>query len=105
MWILNRRDTGKLDAAQMRFLRPQQGFTWLDHQRNADITEKLQVSNIVEEIQKYQQNWKDHLQSMDRNRLPKLAFRYQPTGRRWKNQEHPSWDSLNRPHGLTLNGS
>jgi hypothetical protein len=23
MWILNRRDTGKLEAAQMRFLRPQ----------------------------------------------------------------------------------
>jgi hypothetical protein len=54
IWILNRRDTGKLDAVQMRFLRPLLGFTRLDHQRNADIREKLQVLNIVEEIQKYQ---------------------------------------------------
>jgi hypothetical protein len=82
MWILNRRDTGKLEAAQMRFLRPLIGFTRLDHQRNADIREKLQDLNIVEEIQKHQQNWKDHLQRMDRHRLPELAFCYQPRGRR-----------------------
>jgi hypothetical protein len=56
--ILKRRDSGKLEAAQMRFLRPLLGFTRLDHQRNADIREKLQVLNAVEEIQKYQQNWK-----------------------------------------------
>jgi hypothetical protein len=101
MWILNRRDTGKLEAAPMRFLRPLSGFTRLDHQRNADIGEKLQVLNIVEEIQKYQHNWKGHLQRMGRNRLPKLALRSQSRGRRdlgrpkrrWKDQEHLSWDS------------
>jgi hypothetical protein len=82
----------------MCFLRPLLGFTWLDHQRNADVREKLQVLNIGEEIKEYQEHWKDHLQRMDRNRLPKLAFRYQPRGRRdlgrlkrqWKDQEHIS---------------
>jgi hypothetical protein len=101
IWILNRRDTGKLEAAQISFLRPLSGFTRLDHQRNANIREKRQVLNIVEEVQKYQPNWKDHLQRMDRNRLPKLAFRYQRRGRRdlgrpkrrWKDQGHLSWDS------------
>jgi hypothetical protein len=101
IWILDRRDTGKFEAAQMRVLRPLLGFTRLDHQRHADIREKLQDLNIVEEIQKYQQNWKYHLQHMDRNRLPKLAFCYQPRGRRdlgrpkrrWKDQEHLSRDS------------
>jgi hypothetical protein len=44
---------GKLEAAQMRFLKPLSGFTRLDHQRNADIREKFQVLNIVEEIRKY----------------------------------------------------
>lgn len=77
MWILNGRDTQKLEAARMRFSRPLLGFTRLVHQRNTGFREKRQVINIVKEIQKYQQNLKDHLQRMDKNRLPKLAFRYQ----------------------------
>jgi hypothetical protein len=36
-----------LEAAQMRFLRPLLGFTRLDHQRNSDIRQKLEVDNIV----------------------------------------------------------
>jgi hypothetical protein len=38
---LNRRDNGKLEAAQMCFLRPLLGFTRLDHQRNADFLENF----------------------------------------------------------------
>jgi hypothetical protein len=40
--------------------------------------------------------WLDHLERMDRSRLPRLAFQYQPRGRRdmgtprwrWRDQEH-----------------
>jgi hypothetical protein len=54
-------------------------------------------SNIVEDIKLYQKKWLDHLERMDRSRLPKLAFQYQPRGlrdmgrarRRWRDQEHP----------------
>jgi hypothetical protein len=33
-----------------------QGTTRLDHQRNADIREKLNVPNIIYEFQEYQNN-------------------------------------------------
>jgi hypothetical protein len=33
-WVVNKRDAQKLEAAQMRFLRPLLGFTRLDHQKN-----------------------------------------------------------------------
>jgi hypothetical protein len=49
-WVINKRDAQKLQAAQMRFLRPLLGFTRLDHQRNSDIRQKLEVDNIVEDI-------------------------------------------------------
>jgi hypothetical protein len=46
-WVI--RDAQKLEAAQMRFLRPLLGFTRLDHQRNSDIRQKLEVDNIIED--------------------------------------------------------
>jgi hypothetical protein len=95
-WVINKRDAQKLEAAQMRFLRPLLGCTRLDHQRNSDIRQKLEVDNIVEDIKLYQKKWNWHLQRMNRNRIPQLAFRYQPDGnrdlgrprQRWRDQEH-----------------
>jgi hypothetical protein len=95
-WIINKRDAQKLEAAQMRFLRPLFGLTRLDHQRNPEIRNSLKVDNIVEDIKQYQRRWVDHLERMDRSRLPRLAFQYQPRGcrdrgrprARWKDQEH-----------------
>jgi hypothetical protein len=95
-WIINKRDAQKLEVAQMRFLRPLLGLTRLDRQRNPEIRNILKVDNIVEDIKQYQRRWVDHLERMDRSRLPKLAFQYQPRGwrdrgrprARWKDQEH-----------------
>jgi hypothetical protein len=48
MWVLNTRDNQRLEAAQIKLLRPLLGFTKLDHQRNTDIRERLHVKNIME---------------------------------------------------------
>jgi hypothetical protein len=72
------------------------GLTRLDRQRNPEIRNSLKVDNIVEDIKQYQRRWIDHLERMDRSRLPRLAFQYQPRGwrergrprARWKDQEH-----------------
>jgi hypothetical protein len=80
-WIINKRDAQKLEAAQMRFLRPLLGLTRLDRQRNPDMRNTLKVDNIAEDIKLYQKKRLDHLERMDRSRLPKLAFQYQPLGR------------------------
>jgi hypothetical protein len=96
VWVINKRDAQKLEAAQMSFLRPLLGFTKLDHQRNSNIHKKLEVYNTVEDIKLYQKKWNWHLQRMNRNRIPQLAFRYQPDGKRdlgrpqqrWRDQEH-----------------
>jgi hypothetical protein len=73
-WITNKRDAQKLETAQMRFLRPVLGLTILDRQRNPDIRNRLKANKIVEDIKLYQHKWLDHLERMDRSRLPKLAF-------------------------------
>jgi hypothetical protein len=78
--IINKRDTQKLEAVQMRFLRPLLGVTRLDCQRNHDICNTLKVDNIVEDKKLYQKKWLDHLERMDGSHLQKLAFQYQPQG-------------------------
>jgi hypothetical protein len=52
-WVINKRDAQKLEAVQMRFLRPLLSFTRLDHQRNSDIRQKLEVDNTVKDIKLY----------------------------------------------------
>jgi hypothetical protein len=80
-WFINKRDAQKLEAAQMRFLRPLFGLTRLDRQRNPDIRNRLKVDNLIEDIKLYQKSRLDHLERMDTSRLPKRAFQYQPPGR------------------------
>jgi hypothetical protein len=81
-WIINNRHAQKLEAAQMRFLRPLLRLIGLYHERNPDIDKKLKVGNIVEDIKLCQKNWLDHLKRMDKSHRLKLAFHYQPRGRR-----------------------
>jgi hypothetical protein len=89
-WIINKRDTPKLEAAQMRFFRSLVGLKRLDRQRNPDIRNRLKVHGIVEGTKLYQKKWLDHLKRMDR------SFQYQPRGRwdmgrlkqRCRDQEH-----------------
>jgi hypothetical protein len=80
-WVLNKRDKQCPEAVQMRFLRSLLGYIKLHIQRNVDISERLKVQNIVEEIQTYQKNWKEHVEKMQEERFPKLALKYQPVGK------------------------
>jgi len=80
----------------MKFLRLLLGIAKLDKEKNQSIREKTGAQNIVEEIKQYQQKWRQHVQRMGTNRLPKQALRYRPKGRtnlgrprkRWTDQIH-----------------
>ena len=59
------------------------------HQKNVPITVVINIRviykniwnpNIVKEIKKYQKKWLQHVQRMDRNRLPRQALKYRPEG-------------------------
>jgi hypothetical protein len=60
------------------------------------VREKLGVQNIVLEIKQYQQEWLQHVERMDTDRIFKQAMKYRPKGnrsighprKRWKDQLH-----------------
>jgi hypothetical protein len=90
-WVLNKKDKQRLEAAQMRFLRPLLGYTKLDWQRNVDIRERLRVQSIVEEIQTYQRKWEEHTERMQDESPPKSALKYQSVGKRNRGHPKKSW--------------
>jgi hypothetical protein len=66
----------------LKFLRHFLGITKLDKEKNERIRGKNGAQKIVKEIKQYQKKWLQHAQRMDRNRIPKQAQQYRPTGRR-----------------------
>jgi hypothetical protein len=40
------------------------------------------VQNIGLEIKQYQREWLQHIERMDRDRIPKQALKYRPKGKR-----------------------
>ena len=95
-WVLKKREEQHLEAPQMKFLRHLLGITKLDKEKNQCIREKTGAQNIVKEIKQYQEKWLQHIQRMDRNRIPKQALQYKPKERRhigrprkrWRDQFH-----------------
>ena len=80
-WSLNRSDKRKIEAAEMRFLRPMAGYTLLDKKRSGDKREQLGIFNINEKLTQYKINWREHIQRMDDNRLPRKNLNYRSEGR------------------------
>ena len=57
-------------------------FKFLDEIRNEIKRKELEFPGIQDVRTKHKQNWINHLERMDNNRLPKLALNYKPRGRR-----------------------
>ena len=95
-WVLKKREEQRLEATQTKFLRHLLGITKLDKEKNQRIREKTGAKKRVKEIKQYQKKWLQHVQRMDRNRLPRQALKYRPEGRRnigrpkerWRDQLH-----------------
>ena len=75
-WVLKKREKQRLEAAQMEFLRHLLGITKLDIEKNQCIRGKTGAQKIAKEIKQYQEQWLQHVQRMDINRLPKQALKY-----------------------------
>jgi hypothetical protein len=53
-----------------------------DHKRNEKVMEELKTEPVLEYTGKQRQNWRDHINRMDRRRIPKQILQYVPWGRR-----------------------
>jgi len=46
--IIKARDARRITAAEMKYMRRTAGFTWTDYRTNAQITNELKITPILE---------------------------------------------------------
>ena len=105
-WSLNWSDKRKIEAAKMRLLRPMAGYALWDSKSSA-IWELLGIFNIINKLTQYKINWREHIQRMDENRLPKKINKLQT----WREKKYRKTTNemgrrfpggRNRSRGLSL---
>jgi hypothetical protein len=64
----------RITAAEMRFMRKTTKYIWGDYKRNDDIglLKELKTEPVMGKILKYKNNWIQHVNRMQRDRIPKL---------------------------------
>ena len=64
----------------------------MDKKRISDIREQFGILNINDKLTQYKINWREHIQRMDDNRLPKTILNYKPEGRRNIGRPQTRWE-------------
>jgi len=81
----------RIEAAEMKLLRPLAGYTLYDHKRNDYIRRKLRITGVPDKTDEYRRNWLSHLQRMPRNRIPLKSYYYRPQGMRTIGRPKKRW--------------
>ena len=75
----------------MKFLRSVAGYTKLDGKRNDNVRLELAVRLVNDMMREYRQKWIDHVQRMERSRIPYVNAEYMFKGRRSLGRQMKRW--------------
>ena len=81
-WTLTVLQRRRVEAVEMKLLRPLTGYTFYDQKTNDYIRCELRITGTLDKIDEYRRNWLSHLQRMPQNRIPLKSYHYRPQGRR-----------------------
>jgi len=90
-WTLTALQRRRIEAAEMKLLRPLAGDTLYDHKTNDYIRRELRITGILDKVCEYRRNWLSYLQRMPQNRIPLKSYRYRPKGRRTIGRPKKRW--------------
>jgi hypothetical protein len=81
-WTICESDRTRITTNEMKFLRRIAGYTKLDKKINTKILRELKINSVLEQIDHYRNNWKQHVQRMDQSCIPRQMMTYRPKGKR-----------------------
>ena len=81
----------RIEAAEMKLLRPLVGYAFYDYKTNDSIRLELQTDCILDKIDEYRMNWLLHLQRMPQNRIPLKSYLYSPQGKTTIGRPNKRW--------------
>jgi ABC-type ATPase involved in cell division len=50
IWTINARDTRRITAAEMNYMRRTAGYIWTDYKTNAQIAKELKITPILDKL-------------------------------------------------------
>jgi hypothetical protein len=81
-WTVCKSDRTGITTNGMKFLRTTAGYTKLDINRSTEILRELKINSVLEHIDQYRNNWKQHVQRMDWSRIPRQLMTYRQKGKK-----------------------
>jgi len=90
-WTLTALQRRRIEAAEMKLLRPLAGYILYDHKTNDYIRRELRITGMLEKIDEYRRNWLSHLQRMPQNGIPLKSYHYRPQRRRTIGRPKKRW--------------
>nr|XP_022299023.1 uncharacterized protein LOC111107908 [Crassostrea virginica] len=90
-WRIIQSDLQKLEVFQNNCLRRIQGIFWPEKIRNEDLLRRCNCHSIAEELKKRRFRWLGHVLRMTNERLPKVALRWTPPGKRKPGRPRTTW--------------
>ena len=90
-WRIVQSDLQKLEVFQNICLRRIQGIFWPEKIRNEDLLKRCNCHSIAEELKKDRFRWLGHVLRMTNERLPKVALRWTPPGKRKPDRPRTTW--------------
>ncbi|KAJ4430827.1 hypothetical protein ANN_19418 [Periplaneta americana] len=76
IWNLTKQQERRMEAAEMKLLRPLAGYTLLDHKQNKYIRQELGIANIIDVTHNYINRWHEHVERMSSDRVPRKLHNY-----------------------------
>jgi len=90
-WALTALQRRRIEAAEMKLLRPLACYTLYDHKTNDYIRREVRITGILDKIDEYRRNWLSHLQRMPQNRILLKSYHYRRQGRRTIGRPKKRW--------------
>jgi hypothetical protein len=80
-WTIRKSDRTRITANEIKFLRRTAGYTKLHKSRNTEIIRELKINSVLEHIDQYRNNWKQHVQRIDRSYISRQMIDLRPKGK------------------------
>jgi len=90
-WTLTALQRRRIEAAEMKLLRPLAGYTLCDHKTSDYIRREIRITGILDKMDECRRNWLLHLQRMPQNRIPLKSYYYRPQGGRTIGRPKERW--------------
>ncbi|KAI8482431.1 hypothetical protein Bbelb_398270 [Branchiostoma belcheri] len=90
-WVLTKKDLSRLEAAEMRVVRTMLDKSRLDKIRNTHLRNMLGITSVADDIERSALRWLGHVQRMNPDRIPKMAFDLKLKGKRPPGRPRKRW--------------